>query len=61
MHFQITGDKIRLVIERAVRMLAYKGISTIDMKILMDIAKEELASRMKRNGSINKIGFGTVT
>jgi AAA+ superfamily predicted ATPase len=56
----LTGGEIRLVVERAVRLLAYRGISTIDRKTLMDIAKEELACRMKRNGSINKIGFGAV-
>nr|MBW4056987.1 AAA family ATPase [Pseudomonadota bacterium] len=57
----LTGGEIRLVIERAVRLLAYRGITTIDSKILMEIAKEEIASRMKRNGASGKIGFGTVT
>ena len=54
----LTGGEIRLVIERAVRLLAYRGITTIDRKTLTDIAKEELVSRMKRSGSIvGKIGF----
>jgi SpoVK/Ycf46/Vps4 family AAA+-type ATPase len=57
----LSGGEIRLVIERTVRLLAYRGITTIDSKILMDIAKEELTSRMKRNGSSGKIGFGAVT
>jgi len=57
----LSGGEIRLVIERAVRLLAYRGIATIDSKILMDIAKEEIASRMKRNGTSGKIGFGAVT
>ncbi|MBV5328224.1 MAG: ATP-binding protein [Chlorobium sp.] len=57
----LTGGEIRLVIERAVRLLAYRGITTIDKKTLTDIAKEEIASRMKRNGTSGKIGFGAVT
>jgi SpoVK/Ycf46/Vps4 family AAA+-type ATPase len=54
----LTGGEIRLVVERTVRLLAFRGITLIDHKTLMDIAREELASRMKRNGGINKIGFG---
>ena len=54
----LTGGEIRLVIERAVRLLAYRGITTIDSKTVTDIAREELASRMKRNGSNGTIGFG---
>ena len=57
----LTGGEIRLVIERAVRLLAYRGITTIDKKTLTDIAREELACRMKRNGATGKIGFGAVT
>lgn len=53
----LSGGEIRLVIERAVRLLAYRGITTINHKILHDIAKEEIASRMKRNGNANRIGF----
>lgn len=53
----LTGGEIRLVVERTVRLLAFRGITLIDRKTLTDIAREELASRMKRNG-INKIGFG---
>lgn len=56
----LTGGEIRLVIERAVRLLAYRGITIIDKKTLTDIAKEELASRIKRNGTSGKIGFGAV-
>ncbi|OGU05545.1 MAG: hypothetical protein A2075_23935 [Geobacteraceae bacterium GWC2_58_44] len=54
----LTGGEIRLVIERAVRLLAYRGLTTCDRKMLMDIAREEIASRMKRNGNLNKMGFG---
>lgn len=57
----LTGGEIRLVIERAVRLLAYRGITIIDNKTLTDIAREELACRMKRNGATGKIGFGAVT
>ncbi|ABK99492.1 ATP-binding protein [Pelobacter propionicus] len=56
----LSGGEISLVIERAVRLLSYRGITTIDHKTLMDIAREELASRMKRNGPSGKIGFGAV-
>lgn len=57
----ISGGEIRVIIDRAVRLQAYRGKTTIDSKILMDIAKEEIASRMKRNGTSGKIGFGAVT
>lgn len=57
----LTGGEIRLVIERTVRLLAYRGITTIDRKTLVEIAREELASRLKRNGNTNKIGFDTET
>ncbi|MBI2354431.1 MAG: ATP-binding protein [Deltaproteobacteria bacterium] len=53
----LTGGEIRLVIERTVRLLAYRGMITIDGKTLTDIAREELASRMKRFGSAGRIGF----
>jgi SpoVK/Ycf46/Vps4 family AAA+-type ATPase len=54
----LTGGEIRLVIERAVRLQAYRGIATIDRKTLTEISKEELACRMKRSGNTSKIGFG---
>jgi AAA+ superfamily predicted ATPase len=53
----LTGGEIRLVIEKAVRLQAYRGRSTIDRKTLMDIAEDELAGRMKRDGNKTKIGF----
>jgi SpoVK/Ycf46/Vps4 family AAA+-type ATPase len=56
----LSGGEIRLVIERTVRILAYRGQITIDSKILTDIAKEELTSRMKRNGKVGRIGFAAV-
>jgi len=56
----LSGGEIRLVIERAVRLIAYRGNSSIDQKTITDIAREEIASRMKRNGSAGKIGFGQV-
>jgi SpoVK/Ycf46/Vps4 family AAA+-type ATPase len=56
----LSGGEIRLVVERAVRLRAYQGLTNIDHKTLADIAKEEIASRMKRNGTSGKIGFGAV-
>ena len=53
----LSGGEIRLVIERAVRLLAYRGVTVIDHKTLVNITREELASRMKRTGSANSIGF----
>jgi AAA+ superfamily predicted ATPase len=53
----LTGGEIRLVIERAVRLQAYRGNTTIDRKTLLEIAKEEIASRMNRDGNKSKIGF----
>ncbi len=38
----LTGGEIRLVIERAIRLQAYRGFMTIDLKTLTEIAKEEL-------------------
>jgi SpoVK/Ycf46/Vps4 family AAA+-type ATPase len=54
----LSGGEIRLVIERAVRLQAYRGNRTIDHTTLSDIATEELACRMKRSGSTGTIGFG---
>ncbi|WP_136515935.1 ATP-binding protein [Geomonas edaphica] len=56
----LSGGEIRLVVDRAVRLLAYRGITIIDSNTLIEIAKEEIASRMKRNGSTGRIGFGAV-
>jgi AAA+ superfamily predicted ATPase len=53
----LTGGEIRLVIERAVRLQAYRGITMIDGTTLMEIAREELAGRMYRDGSMARIGF----
>ena len=53
----LTGGEIRLVIERAVRMQAYRGHITIDHKTIMGAAKEELAGRMQGDGNKTKIGF----
>lgn len=53
----LTGGEIRLVIEKAVRLQAYRGRSTIDRKTIMAIAEDELAGRMKRDGNKKKIGF----
>ena len=53
----LSGGEIRLVIERAVRLLAYRGVTVLDQKTLVDITKGELASRMKRTGSASSIGF----
>lgn len=54
---KLSGGEIRLVIERAVRLLSYRGKTKLDSNTLIAIAKEELAARMKRHGSIHKIGF----
>jgi hypothetical protein len=56
----LSGGEIRLVVERAVRLLAYQGHATIDHKTLNEIAREEITSRMKRTGTSGRIGFGTV-
>lgn len=56
----LSGGEIRLVVERAVRLRAYLGLTSLDHKTLADIAREEIASRMKRNGTSGRIGFGAV-
>lgn len=57
----LTGGEIRLVIERAVRLQAYRGHITINHKTIMGIAEEELAGRMQRDGNRNRIGFSSRT
>lgn len=54
---ELSGGEIRLVIERTVRLLAFRGVSAIDTKTLRDIAQEELVSRMKKLGTMKRIGF----
>lgn len=56
----LSGGEIRLVVERAVRLRAYQGLTSIDLKTLADIAREEIASRMRRNGTSGRIGFGAI-
>ena len=53
----LTGGEIRLVVERAVRCVAYRGQPKINHATLKEIAHEELNARMKQSGSIRKIGF----
>lgn len=53
----LTGGEIRLVVERAVRIAAYRGQPKINHTTLKEIAHEELNARMKQFGSIRKIGF----
>ncbi|MBJ6799722.1 ATP-binding protein [Geomonas propionica] len=53
----LTGGEIRLVVERAVRLLAYRGDASIDVGTLTLLAREELAARMKRAGTAGRIGF----
>lgn len=52
---RLTGGEIRVVVERTVRLLAFRGVTTIDGNTLMSIAREELANSFKRNGCT--IGF----
>ncbi len=54
---ELTGGEIRLVVERAVRLQAFRGLPTIDGATLLECAREELAARMTRDGSMNRIGF----
>lgn len=56
-HLSLTGGEIRLVIERVVRLQAYRGIDTIDQATLTEIAQEELLSRLNRSCDIPRIGF----
>lgn len=55
----LSGGEIRLVVERAARLMAYRGSKSIDNKTLTAIAREELASRLKRTGNSARIGFGS--
>jgi AAA+ superfamily predicted ATPase len=52
----LTGGEIRLVVERTVRLLAYRGLTTIDHRTITNIAREELSVRLKQSG-LNRIGF----
>lgn len=53
----LTGGEIRLVVERAVRLLAYRGDAMINACTLTMLAREELAARIKRAGAAGRIGF----
>jgi hypothetical protein len=56
----LTGGEIRLVVERAVRIAAYRGMPKIGNNVLKEIAQEELASRLKKCGNARKIGFDII-
>lgn len=53
----LSGGEIRLVVERAVRLAAFRGSTKLTHATLLTIAQEELACRMKQNGIKNRIGF----
>lgn len=53
----LSGGEIRLVVERAVRLAAFRGSTKLDHATLLTIAQEELANRMKQHGLKQRIGF----
>lgn len=53
----LSGGEIRLVVERAVRLAAFRGSTKLEHATLRAIAQEELACRMKQHGIKNRIGF----
>lgn len=53
----LSGGEIRLVVERAVRLAAFRGSTKLTHATLLTIAQEELACRMKQHGIKNRIGF----
>lgn len=53
----LSGGEIRLVVERAVRLAAFRGSTKLTHATLRTIAQEELACRMKQSGIKNRIGF----
>lgn len=53
----LSGGEIRLVVERAVRLAAFRGSTKLSQTILLTIAQEELANRMKQNSLKGRIGF----
>lgn len=55
----LTGGEIRLVVERAVRIAAYRGLPKIHNSLLKELADEERASRLKKFGNARSIGFDT--
>lgn len=52
----LSGGEIRLVVERAVRMAAFKGSALLRHDLLWEIAQEELTST-NRTSSKRRIGF----
>lgn len=53
----LSGGEIRLVVERAVRLAAFRGSTKLNHTTLHAIAQEELANRMKQSSLKQKIGF----
>lgn len=53
----LSGGEIRLVVERAVRLAAFRGSTKLTHATLLAIAQEELANRMKQHGLKQRIGF----
>lgn len=53
----LSGGEIRLVVERAVRLAAFRGSSKLTNATLLTIAQEEQACRMKQYGIKSRIGF----
>ena len=53
----LSGGEIRLVVERAVRLAAFRGSTKLTHATLLAIAQEELANRMKQHGLKRRIGF----
>ena len=53
----LSGGEIRLVVERAVRLAAFRGSTKLTHATLRAIAQEELANRMQQHGLKGRIGF----
>ncbi len=53
----LSGGEIRLVVERAVRLTAFRGSTKLTHATLRAIAQEELANRMQQHGLKGRIGF----
>ena len=53
---ELTGGEIRIVVEKAVRLAAWRGDRTLSREVLLELAQEELAGQLDRDQVRKAIG-----
>ena len=54
---ELTGGEIRIVVEKAVRLAAWRGERALSRGVLLELAQEELAGQHDRDQWRKAIGF----